>query len=452
MILIGILSRKNTKTSDGFFVAGRSGSTLLITGSLVATIIGGSATVGLAGLGYNRGLTGMWWLLVGSIGLIVLGLFLAKKIRQSGVYTLPGLIGKQYNGTVSLVTSILISVAWLGVIAGQIIATGKIMSVLGMGSPTLWMIIFAAVFIFYTFIGGQHADIRTDLIQAVIIFAGIFAGFILIMVKIGGWSTLVAALPADRFSFPLSSNFKITDLISYLLLIGLTYVIGPDMCSRILCAKDVKVARRSVLLSALIIIPFAVVITLIGMAAWYLFHNTQGFTPEQAFPYLIKDQLPPIAGGLIIAALLSATMSSADSCLMSVSTILSVDVIKKFKPSMQEKHTLIIAKISIVVVGILSLLLALVLKNVISSIMFAYTVYTGGVIVPTFAGFYRKKLKLTPTGALFAIIGGGTTAVISKLLVIKYLDLGALAVSAILLFVVSFIDNKLNERKTSLAK
>ncbi|MCX6012673.1 MAG: sodium:solute symporter family protein, partial [Chloroflexi bacterium] len=349
MILIGVLSRKMTKTSDGFFVAGRSGSTLLITGSLVATIIGGSATIGLAGLGYNRGLSGMWWLLVGSIGLFILGFFLAKKIRQTGVYTLPGLLGKQYSGTVSLVTSILISVAWLGVIAGQIIATGKIMSVLGLGSPVLWMIIFSVVFISYTLIGGQYADIRTDLIQAVIIFAGIFAGFILIMIKIGGWSTLVSSLPADRFSFPLSANFKIVDLISYLLLIGLTYVIGPDMCSRILCAKDPKVARKSVLLTALFIIPFAIVITLIGMAAWYLFHNTQGFIPEQAFPYLIKNQLPPIAGGLIIAALLSATMSSADSCLMSVSTILSVDVMKKIKPSMKEKQTILVARISILV-------------------------------------------------------------------------------------------------------
>ncbi|MCX6013531.1 MAG: hypothetical protein NTV30_09025, partial [Chloroflexi bacterium] len=236
------------------------------------------------------------------------------------------------------------------------------------------------------------------------------------------------------------------------LLIGLTYVIGPDMCSRILCAKDPKVARKSVLLTALFIIPFAIVITLIGMAAWYLFHNTQGFTPEQAFPYLIKNQLPPIAGGLIIAALISATMSSADSCLLSVSTILSVDVMKKIKPSMKEKQTILVARISILVFGILSLLLALVLKNVISSLMFAYTVYTGGVIIPAFAGFYRKKLRLTPTGALFAIIGGGTTAVISKLLVIKYLDLGALAVSAFLLLTVSIIDRKLKERKSSVYK
>jgi SSS family solute:Na+ symporter len=92
--------------------------------------------------------------------------------------------------------------------------------------------------------------------------------------------------------------------------------------------------------------------------------------------------------------------------------------------------------------GILSLLLALTLKGVISALLFAYTVYTCGVILPVLAGFYRHKLKVTPMGALAAIIGGGGMALISKLFGIKYLDLGGLLASGVLLFAVSFIDNR----------
>jgi len=82
VIAIGVASRRKARGVDDFFVAGRKGSSLLITGSLLATIVGGSATVGMAGLGFTQGLTGMWWLLVGSIGLIILGLFFADKVRK----------------------------------------------------------------------------------------------------------------------------------------------------------------------------------------------------------------------------------------------------------------------------------------------------------------------------------------------------------------------------------
>jgi len=89
MIAIGLVSRREAKGADDFLVAGRKGSSLFITGSLLATIVGGSATVGMAGLGFTQGLTGAWWLLVGSIGLVVLGIFLAEKVRKLALYSLP---------------------------------------------------------------------------------------------------------------------------------------------------------------------------------------------------------------------------------------------------------------------------------------------------------------------------------------------------------------------------
>jgi SSS family solute:Na+ symporter len=94
-----------------------------------------------------------------------------------------------------------------------------------------------------------------------------------------------------------------------------------------------------------------------------------------------------------------------------------------------------------------SLILALALKGVINALLFAYTVYTCGLILPVIAGFYKDRLKVTPWGALAAIIGGGSAAVASKLLDIKYLDLGALLISGLLLLVVSLIDRRLKSRK-----
>ncbi len=444
MVAVGLWSRRKAREADDFFVAGRKGSVLFITGSLVATIIGGSATVGMAGLGFTRGLTGAWWLLVGSIGLVFLGIFLAKKVREFGLYTLPELVEKQYDRRVALATSVLIVIAWLGVIAGQIIAAGQIMSVLGIGSPILWMSLFTAVFVFYTLIGGQYADIRTDLIQAIVIFIGIFGGFVLLLIDLGGFSGLKNSLPPERFEFPTGTNFGGYDLTALLLLVGLTYVVGPDMYSRLFSAKDGKVARTSVFLTAGLIMPITFAITIIGMGASALFPQ---ISPEQAFPTLIKEVLPPFMGGLVLAALLSAVMSSADSCLLSASTILSVDIVGKFRPSLKRERILLLARWGIVILGAGSLVLALTLKGVINALLFAYTIYTAGLIIPILVGFYKAKLKVTPLGALMAIIGGGSTALVSKLLAIKYLDLGSLLISALLLFVVSFIENRV--RKTN---
>ncbi len=439
MIAVGVVSRRRAREADDFFVAGRKGSSLFITGSLLATIVGGSATVGMAGLGFTRGLTGAWWLLVGSIGLVILGLFWAKTVRKFGLYTLPELVEKQYDGRMALAASVLIVVAWIGIVAGQIIASGKIMSVLGIGDPLLWMVLFTIVFVAYTILGGQHAVIRTDTVQTVIIFVGIFGGLALLLSRLGGLSGLKGSLSPEKFAFPLSSQFGGVELIKFLLLIGLTYVVGPDMYSRLFCAKDGRTARVSVFWTALFIIPIAFGITLIGMGASALFPQ---ISPEQALPMVVKEVLPPLLGGIVLAALLCAVMSSADTTLLSASTILTVDIIGRFRPSLSQREILALSRWVIVVLGLGSLALALALKGVINALLFAYTIYTCGLILPVIAGFYKDRLRVTPSGALAAIIGGGSAALISKLFDIKYLDLGGLLISLLLLFLVSFIDNR----------
>jgi SSS family solute:Na+ symporter len=444
MIAVGVVSRRRAKGIDDFFVAGRKGSALFITGSLLATIVGGSATVGMAGLGFTQGLTGAWWLLVGSIGLVILGIFFAEKVRKSGLYTLPQLVGKQYDGRIALAASILVVVAWTGIVAGQIVASGKILSVLGIGTPVLWMVVCSVVFVAYTILGGQYAVIRTDTLQTGIIFAGIFGGLAILLSRLGGWSGLTSCLSPGQLAFPLSPQFGIKELIAFLLLVGLTYVVGPDMYSRLFCARDVRTARVSVFWTALLMIPFAFGITLIGMGASVLF---PGISPEQAFPTVISEVFPPFLGGIVLAALLCAVMSSADTCLLSASTILTMDIFKRFRPSLSEEKALFLSRWGIVILGLASLILALALKGVINALLFAYTVYTCGLILPVIAGFYKDRLKVTPWGALAAIIGGGSAAVASKLLDIKYLDLGALLISGLLLLVVSLIDRRLKSRK-----
>ncbi|MCX5994811.1 MAG: sodium:solute symporter family protein, partial [Chloroflexi bacterium] len=312
MAAIGIYDyrRRKISTTSGFFVINRRGTTLDIVGSLCATLIGASATLGMAGLAYTRGLSGSWWLLAGVVGLFILGFFFARRVRSAGLYTLPELVEKQYNSkTAGFVASILILVAWLAVIAAQILASGKILAVLFPSVDiSTWMIITASVVTFYTFLGGQYSVIGTDIIQFGIIIIGVFVGAGLVLNHAGGASGLHASLPSGFFSFPLSPNlnFGWLDFMSLLILVGATYVVGPDMYSRLFCARDEKVARKSAFIAGLVTIPIAFGIVVIGMGAKALF---PAIPSEQAFPQVIKDVLPIGVSGLVGAALLAAMMS-----------------------------------------------------------------------------------------------------------------------------------------------
>lgn len=441
IIGIGLGARRKVRSQNGFFVAQRQISVAFITGSFVATAVGGSVTVGMAGLGFGQGLTGVWWLLVGSIGLVILGIFFARKVRGAALYTLPELVEKQYDRRVGLAASILIVIAWVGVVAGQIVAAGKVLSILGMGSGNLWMVIFTIVFVAYTVIGGQLSVIRTDLFQAIIIYLGIFIALVLFLPQVGGLDGLRLSLPQSYFSFPVSSQFDWKALLSLLILVGATYVVGPDMYTRLFCARDEKTAQRATSLSAFSFVPLAFAVVLIGMGAKVLYPQ---ISPEQAFPQVISGVLSPWLGGLVLAALVAALMSSADTCLLSQGVILTQDIIKRFLPSLSEKKTILLTRLNIIILGLLALGLAMILKGVISSLLFAYTIFTCGLVVPVIAGFYKEKLKVTPQGALAALIGGGVIGLMGKIpgldIPLKE-DLGLIgfAVSAVLLFGVSFL-------------
>jgi len=444
MIGVGLGARRKVRSQNGFFVAQRQVSLPFFAGSLIATAVGGSVTVGMAGLGFGRGLTGAWWLLVGSVGLVLLGAFFARRVRGAALYTLPELVEKQYDRRVGLAASILIVIAWVGVVAGQIVAAGKVLSILGIGSGALWMVIFTIVFVAYTVIGGQLSVIRTDLYQAIIIYFGIFLALALFLPQVGGLDGLRLSLPQAYFSFPVSSQFDWRALLSLLILVGATYVVGPDMYTRLFCARNEKTAQRATFLSASAFIPLAFAIVLIGMGAKVLYPQ---ISPEQAFPQVISGALSPWLGGLILAALVAAFMSSADTCLLSQGVILTQDIIKRFHPSLSEKKTILLTRLNIILLGLLALGLAMILKGVISSLLFAYTIFTCGLVVPVIAGFYKEKLKVTPQGALAALIGGGLVGLMGKIpgldIPLKG-DLGLIgfAVSAALLFGVSYLDLK----------
>jgi len=421
---VGYLSRG--RNLDDFHLAGRSLGKLALTGTLCATILGASSTIGMAGLGFSRGLPGAWWMLSGTIGLGLLSLFLARKVRATGCYTLPELIGAIYGQRARTVSAILIVLSWLGIIAAQIIASGKVLSVLFGGSQAVYMAASTAVFVFYTAHGGQRSVVRTDLIQFLVVTFG------LILLLFRSLGAVPQALQGQ--SFPTSASMGGWEVISMIFIVGSTYLIGPDIYSRLLSARDPNVAARSALRAALILAPIAFVIVALGICARSLYPH---IGPEQAIPTLMMELLGPAERGLVAAALLAAFMSSADTTLLTATSILALDVYRP-RSSGGERDMMKISRAGTLFVGSAALALAVYSPEIIATLLLAYTIFTGGMLAPVLAGFYIDRQKLTEKGALAALAGGGTTA----LLVGQSYPLAGVSVSALLLIAVSFLEKK----------
>jgi SSS family solute:Na+ symporter len=379
----------------------------------------------MAGLGFSKGLPGAMWMLSGTVGLLVLAAFFAERVRATGCYTLPELVGSFYGENARIAASVLIAVSWVAVIAVQIVASGKVLGVVFGGDETTFMVACTAVFVLYTIHGGQRSVIRTDLIQFLIILIGMLVLFSRACEAVG-----FGLLQSQ--SFPTSSEMGAWDALSMLLVVGSAYLIGPDMYSRILSSHSPKDAKTAAAFSAVMLIPLAFVITSLGIFSRSLFPAS---SPEQAIPVLLTGLLSPTSEGLVAAALLAAFMSSADTSLMTATSIISLDLYRKARPHSSEAILMAVSRLSVLVIGLLALTLAVSLPSIIKTLLIAYTVFTSGLLFPVVAGFYKDKIGLTPSGALAALVGGGITAIF---LGQKHPLLG-IAVSAAFLFGVSWL-------------
>jgi solute:Na+ symporter, SSS family len=407
IIGIGFYSRTQIKSPVDFYIAGKKGGLFQISGSLLATILGGSAILGTLELSQKNGWAAVWFLLCASAGLFILAP-ISKYVSRYGKFTLPELLGLFFGKKVQLISSAIIPIAWLGIIAAQIIGAAKILNSIGFFGYTQAAIISGIIFILYTLVGGQKSVLKTDLFQAILILTGIIYLFLVLSTDHINITAGVVK-PSGLFS----DKFSVLDLIILFLTYSTTFIVGPDIYSRIFCAKSEKTALWSVIIVGAILIPFAVILTYIGLSS----------PPPEAGSQAISIislgyiHLHPLAFGLLIASLLSAVMSSADTTLLTAA-IISTEL---FCGSLEDKKTYRPTQISIIIIGILSLIISLFVTSIIQSLLLALSFFSGAFIIPTLAGLL--KLKINKPMVIPALVSGGLIALTGKLISLYFSEL-----------------------------
>ncbi|UCH84844.1 MAG: sodium:solute symporter family protein, partial [Candidatus Latescibacterota bacterium] len=218
---------------------------------------------------------------------------------------------------------------------------------------------------------------------------------------------LAAKGVGDGFFNPLGEG---PSFVLWLLLPTVMYtLIGQDFYQRLFAARSARVARVAALTGGMFLLVISAFPVLIGMGARAL--GTEGMPGAEAMPWVLTELMNPVVGGFILAAVLAAIMSTADSLLTSATSHVVKDIyLEIIRPghAKDDRRLLKLSRIVTVVVGICALAIGVSLPGIVSALIYSYTMYTAGVLVPVLGGVLWKRG--TKTGALAAIVAGSVVA------------------------------------------
>lgn len=405
---------RRQKTTEDYFIAGRAMPGWAVAMTLMATLISSGTIVGHPATVYQKGLI----LLLGSLTLPLVLLGVARWIVPFYRHTV-GMSAYEYIGARFGLGGRFYSS--LGFIADRIFDLGvtllttaipiTIMTGWRLESVILWT---GAFTILYTMIGGIEAVVWTSVVQGGIFIGGaiLIAARLVFAPEAGAPGAVVsAAWEAGRFSlgsFELSwrSLFDTTQTTQWLFILayitnwGRRYVADQHMVQRYLIARSDREASQGAFWNAMLCVPIYVTFMFVG-ACLYGYYQRTGQTPpplaDDVVPYFVGQHMPAGIVGLILAAILSASMSSISADLNSLATVVNTDYLLHFRPKCPMGRQMFFSRAIVVVAGALAAAVALLMapKSGASSVMergvTVAAVLSGGTLGLFFLGFLTRR-------------------------------------------------------------
>ena len=403
-LAIGLAWRRRAGRDDAsYFVADRSLNTFWAFIGLASLTTGGSTTIVLTAFVYMHGVSGMWLDFAGALGLLALGLFLARRVRREAAVTLPEIVGRYYGPAARWAAALLVLVSEIVWFALLIEGTSVVLTAAFGLEPTLAIVGSTAVFVLYTSLGGQFAVVRTDLLQYSLMVIGIpVVALACTLSRVHRFDHL----PEGFFQFPVSPTLSWGEVAALLVLIGLPHLVGSDVYAKVLSCRDEATARRAALLAAASKVVFGAAVAVIALAA------REALPPGPAaltLPRAILAFAPGALGSLVLVALVATLQSSADIVLLSAAAVTARDLLP---PLLRRPVPLAVSRALSPLYGALGLAVALAMdRNVIETLKLGYSIFAAGLILPVLAAFLPVRFAPPAAGAIAAMfLGGGTAA------------------------------------------
>ncbi|MEI2780238.1 MAG: hypothetical protein V9H25_02865 [Candidatus Competibacter sp.] len=396
--------RHREATLDGFVVYDRRAGGFSVGMSLVALAFGASSVFGLAGYAYQYNLNAIWWTLSGAIFLVVLAYTFLDTVWTVKGYTIGDIIARAFGENIRLLVSAVLFLAWLMVLAGQIIAGGNILTQF-LGSEPLGYALFALIFTAYTLLVGQAGTVKTGFLQVAVMVAGLalLLGLCLTADPVPG----VETRPPMNLHFGFDDAFTFTLFLGVFIPVGLSYLFGPDMYSRIFVARDIASARRGLLLASALIVAISLMIAFIGILAKDIAVIPK---PDLTIQTLVNRFFSGPSADFVLVALLSIPLSGADIILITTGTLLGRDVVahglRALGRAPDDAAQIWTIRACMALAATLATLFALRLKAIIPSLLIAYKVFSIGIVPLLFLSLLRirRGAALAETGAVNRLV------------------------------------------------
>jgi SSS family solute:Na+ symporter len=387
----------------------------MYTGTMAAVVLGGASTIGGVRLGYTHGLSGAWMVFAIGLGLLALSVFFSARIARLKVYTVAEMLSLRYGGTASLISGLVMWIYTLMLVVTSTLAYATVFDVLFDVPRWAAVVIGGSIVVGYSALGGMWSITLTDMVQFVVKSIGVLVLLLPIaVVKAGGFAEMRDRLPDDYFSF---TSIGGETIFTFVLIYTFGMLIGQDIWQRVFTARTDKVAAYGGTVAGVYCLLYALAGAVIGMAAKSLYPTLD--SADSAFATIVKNVLPTGVKGLVLAAALSAMMSTASGALIASATVANNDILARLRTlggrrpagAAADDHDEVRAnRLMIVLLGALSILIATLLDDVVSALTVAYNLLVGGLLVPILGGLLWRRGNLR--GALAAMITGGVTVVV----------------------------------------
>ena len=445
VIFTGIMiGRRSKKSSEGFYLGGRGMGPLVTAMSAEASDMSSWLLMGLPGVAYLSGVADASWTAIGlAVGTYLNFLLVAKRIRRYSVkldaITIPSFLSKRYGEkkpVVMCIASLIILIFFIPYVASGLAAIGKLFNSLFGWDYMTAVVVGAIVIISYTSVGGFSAVATMDLIQSIIMSIALIVITVFGIAQAGGLDVVVEnakALPGylsfTQIHDVASGTAKPYSLLSIASMMawGLGYFGMPHILVRFMAIRDeneLDLSRRIASVWVVISMTVAVCIGMIGYSVSKAgrIPVLEGSASETVIVQISNllstfGFLPAIVAGFILAGILAATMSTADSQLLAASSAFSENLLKDvFGIKLSQKQTMLVARMTVICIAVIAVFLASdPNSSVFNIVSFAWAGFGATFGPAVLCALFWKRSNLQ--GMMAGLVTGGVMVFVWKYLV-----------------------------------
>lgn len=383
---VGLWATRGQSNLADYAVAGRSFGPLVIFATMSASFIGGGFSTGNAANVFKFGIAGVIGLWGFSLKEILVARYVAPKLeRFPDAISVGDVMASAYGKVGRIVAGLAGLFLCTGIVGAQVGAIGIVFNVFFGIDAAYGIALGCGIVILYTTFGGMKAVVTTDILQFCVLAIGMPLALIFGLEYVGGIDGLLSSVPAEHVSIP-GDHYGWLGLLALILTFMFGETLVPPYLQRLLSGRSTRLAARGTMLSGLFSIPFFAITGAIGLIALAM---DPGLDANSAMPHVIVTVMPPVLKGLVIAAVISIVMSSADSFLNSASIAFINDVFQPLREKpVGDNEALWLARLVTFSLGVLSVIFAISIEGILDILIFAYTYWAPVILVPLIATVY----------------------------------------------------------------